>query len=171
MSWNHRPALGPVGPWISGAPRTGSRILGRTLSAPKHQALAEKFHQNLESSKNLLQVLPPPRCLPWEEAGPGEGSASSQVPPLPLPDNWTLTTCLEVPWLAVSFALWGLFWKRTPELGPSIPMDANCSVGWCLDQEIIGIVQPQGNLDKRWWEPHSRIYQEWTCHIYYAHLC
>ena len=40
-----------------------------------------------------------------------------------------------------------------------------------LDQEIIGVVQPQVNLDKKWWEPHSRIYQEWTCHIYYAQLC
>ena len=74
------------------------------------------------------------------------------MPPLPLPDTQTLTTCLEVPWLGVSFALWGLFWKRTPELGSSIPIDANCPVGWCLDQEIIGIVQPQVNLDKRWWE-------------------
>ena len=61
---------------------------------------------------------------------PSPGPTSSLVPPLPLPDNLTLTTPLEAPWLGVSFALWGPSWERAPELGPSIPMDTNCLVGW-----------------------------------------
>lgn len=61
---------------------------------------------------------------------PSPGPTSSLLPPLHLPDNLTLTTPLEAPWLAVSFALWGPSWERASELGPSIPMDTNYLVGW-----------------------------------------
>lgn len=65
---------------------------------------------------------------------PSPGPTSSLVPPLPLPDNLTLTTPLEVLTLTtpleVSFALWGPSWERASELGPSIPMDTNYLVGW-----------------------------------------